>query len=71
MTVKSRCKTYVRKLLPRLEVMREAIKMNIDDYKANNKARIDVTAKPSGYEPGDRVWLHNPQDTHRAVQEID
>ena len=51
--------------------MREAIKMNIDDYKANNKASIDVTAKPSGYEPGDRVWLHNPQDTHRAVQEID
>ena len=41
--------------------MRKSIKMNIDDDKANYKTRHHVIANPSGYEPGDRVWLRNPK----------
>ena len=52
---------YIKKLLPKLEVMRKVAKQNVEEYQQRYKKQYDKNSEPSDYAPGTRVLLYNPK----------
>jgi len=52
---------YVENLLPKIKIMNEVAKQNIEDSQKVYKEKYDRTAKPSEFLEGQLVWLHIPQ----------
>ena len=51
--------TYIRQLLPRVQLTRRVAMDNIKAAKGLYKRYYDKDSRPTAYEPGDMVWLHN------------
>ncbi len=52
---------YLRQLVPKLELVRDAIKLNKEDHKALAKQQFDKFAEYPAYKPGDLVLMHHPK----------
>jgi len=52
---------YLAKLLPRLELIREVAKQNIERSQESSKQRFDQRAQEVPFKPGMLVWLHDPK----------
>jgi hypothetical protein len=52
--------SYIRELLPKLELVREIAKDNVLKAQTTYKKYYDKTQREMTYNPGDLVWLHQP-----------
>ena len=52
---------YVTCLRKRMDGIHERVRSNIQDASDKMKDHYDIRAEKGGYQPGDLVWLYNPQ----------
>ena len=52
---------YIKKLLPKLEVMRKVAKQNVEEYQQRYKKHYDKNSEPSDFPLGTKVLLYNPK----------
>ena len=52
---------YGSRLRQRMNDIHERVRLNIQTASDRMKQTYDIRAAEGGFQPGDRVWLHNPQ----------
>jgi transposase InsO family protein len=52
---------YIRKMIPKLEVMRKVAKENVEQHQLRFKDQYDRRTSVIPYKPGDKCWLYNPK----------
>ena len=52
---------YVTCLRKRMDDIHERVRSNIQDASDKMKDHYEIRAEKGGYQPGDLVWLYNPQ----------
>jgi len=62
--------TYVRQLLPRLQITRQVALDNIKAAQQSYKKFYDRNQRPATYEPGEMVWLHSSYNPKGVCQKL-